>query len=215
MKKIIVLVYLLLPVFLIAQQDPEAKKILDSFSKKTKSYNAYSADFSIESENTQNGENSINKGSILLMGDKYRVTLDQVVMYFDGKNIFNYTPKAKEVSIAKPLKNEDELLLKNPSKLFNLYAKDYKYRLIGELNYKGKNCYEIDLYPNDFKTKFSIVKLLIDKEKLELVAAKLKMKSGVNYTLELKNFNSKAVASDTDFTFDPAKHKGVEVIDLR
>lgn len=215
MNKIFFLLFSSFSVSLFAQQDPEAQKILDAFSKKTKSYKAYSADFEVVSENKQTGESSENKGSIVIMDEKYKIKLNQVEMYFDGKDIYNYSPKSNEVSITKAGKGDDDAFLKNPSKLFNLYTKDYKYRLLGEVNYMNKTCYEIDLYPNDFKKKYSIVKLLIEKDALELVAAKLQMKSGVNYTLNISKFNSKIQAKESDFTFNPSTYKDIEVIDLR
>lgn len=215
MAKIFFILFCSLSISLFAQQDPEAQKILDAFSKKTKSFKAFSLEFEILSENKQTGETSENKGSIVIMGDKYKLKLDQVEMYFDGKSIYNYSPKSNEVSITKAGKDDDDAFLKNPSKLFNLYTKDYKYRLLGEVNYMNKTCYEIDLYPNDFKKKYSIVKLLIEKGTLELVAAKLVMKSGVNYTLDVLNFNSNVQAKESDFIFDPSAYKGIEVVDLR
>ena len=211
-------VLFLLPLFFMnlnAQQDPEAKKVLDAFSKKTKSFASFSANFEIVSDNRQNGETSSNKGSIVMKGSKYKMIVNETEIYFDGKNIYNYTPKTKEVSISLQNKKSDESILNNPSKLFNLYTKDFKYRLLGETNVKNRNCFEVDLYPIDLKKKYSIIKLIIDSEKMELVSAKLIMKSGLNYVLNITSFNNQANATEKDFIFNLANYKGVEVIDLR
>lgn len=213
--KILLISLILLPCFSVFAQDPEAKKILDKFSEKTKSYAAYSADFEIKSENHQNGESNENTGKILVKGNKYRLDINKTQVYYDGKDIYNYIPQSNEVSISKPSKKKDDSFLKDPSQLFNLYTKDYKFRLLGETTINSRNCYEIDLYPIEMHKNYSIIKLLIDKEKLELVSAKVVMKSGVHYLLTVRNFNNQAQATDKDFSFNISAYKGIEVIDLR
>jgi outer membrane lipoprotein-sorting protein len=215
MTKYITIFLLFGSLALSAQQDPEAKKVLDDFSKKTKSYSAYSAKFTIESENLQNGEKQSNTGEILIKGDKYRMNLNKTIIYYDGSNIFNYIPESNEVSIVKPDKKKDDQFFKDPSKLFNIYTKDYKFRYLGETTIDGIGCYEIDLYPFDSNKKYSILKLLINKEKKELVRAKVVMKSGVHYILVVQSFNGNIKAAYKDFVFDTKAYKDIEVIDLR
>ena len=198
-----------------SQQDPEAKKILDMFSKKTKSYHAYQANFTILNENRQTNEKAENKGTLLVKGDKYKMELDKTEIYYDGKYIYNYIPESNEVSISKPGKKTDDVFANDPSKLFNIYSTDYKYQYLGNINENGHKCYEVDLYPFDLKRKYSIIKLLIDIDKIELVSAKLIMKSGVNYTVRIDTFNSQAIATENDFIFNIKAHKGIEVVDLR
>ena len=215
MKTIIILIISLISFSIFGQQDPEAKKILDQFSKKSKAYTAYKADFTILAENHQSGEKTENAGNILIKGNKYKMQINNSEIYFDGKDVYSFTRESNEVSIVKPNKNKDDNFLNDPSKLFNIYTKDYKFRLLGETTDNGRNCYEIDLYPIDLKKKYSIIKLLIDKDKLELVSAKTIMKSGVHYILKITFFNNNAAASEKDFSFDIKAHKGVEVVDMR
>jgi outer membrane lipoprotein carrier protein len=212
---IILLISFIFSVFTFAQQDPDAKKILDQFSKKTKSYSAYKVDFVIETENHQNGDKSETHGNILIKGTKYRLNLNKIEIYFDGKDVYNYTPESNEVSISKPNKKKDDFFLNDPSKLFNLYTKDYKFRFIGESIDGGRGYYEIDLYPIDLDKKYSIIKLLIYKDTYELKSSKLLMKSGIHYLMKVISFNGKINSADKDFVFDIKGHKGCEVVDLR
>ncbi len=204
-----------LPISIFCQQDPEAKKILEDFSSKSKSYSAYSALFTVVSENHQTSEKSETKGSILIKKTKYKIEINDVEIYFDGKDVYNYTKKSNEVSIAKSEKAKDDFFLNNPTKIFSIYSKEYKFQYLGDIRVNGRECYEVDLYPFDIKKKYSIIKLIIDKEKLELVSAQTKMKSGVDYTVKIEKFVSNATASDNDFIFDIKAHKNVEVVDLR
>jgi outer membrane lipoprotein-sorting protein len=219
MKNIKLLVTVLFSSFALislAQQDPQAKKILDDFSKKTKSYKSFKADFTITADNRQNNEKTDNKGSIIMKGDKYRMKINDNEIFYDGKDIYNYSSESNEVSISKQDNSKsDETLLNDPSKLFHLYTKNYKYRYLGETKVGDANCYEIDLYPSDLKKKYSIVKMIISQDKLELKTVKLIMKSGLNYILTIDSFNNNAEAKDSDFIFNTKAHAGVEVVDLR
>ncbi len=214
-KFILSLVILVNSAMIFSQQDPEAKKILEDFSNKSKSYKAYSATYTLLTENHQNGNHSENKGTMLVKGNKYKMEINNTEIYFDGKDIYNYTKASNEVSIVKPNKKNNDLLLDDPSKLFNIYTKEYKFRYLGETTANNRNCFEVDLYPYDLKKKYSIIKLLIDKDKLELVSAKAIMKSGIDYTISIDTFNGKAAASEKDFNFDIKAYKGIEVVDLR
>jgi outer membrane lipoprotein carrier protein len=214
-KNIVLILLLVVSGSSFSQQDPEAKKILEMFSKKTKSFHAYQAKFTIIDENRQNQEKSENKGTLLVKGDKYKIELDKTEIYYDGQFIYNYIPASNEVSISKPGKKSDDIFANNPSKLFNIISSEYKYQYLGNLTEKGHNCYEVDLYPNDLKKKYSIIKLLIDIDKLELVSAKLIMKSGTNYIVQIDTFNGQATATEADFVFNIQAHKGIEVVDLR
>jgi outer membrane lipoprotein carrier protein len=198
-----------------AQQDPEAKKILDQFSDKTRLYSAFQAKFTILTENHQSNESTERKGVILIKGNKYKIELNDNLIFFNGKEIFNYIPSSNEVSILKPNKKNEDDFLGNPSNLFKIYLTDYKFKYLGEITSRSMKCFEVDLYPKELNKKYSILKMLINKEKLELVSAKLVMKSGIQYVIQIDSFDGKAIASDKDFNFDVKAHKGIEVNDLR
>jgi outer membrane lipoprotein carrier protein len=198
-----------------SQQDPEAKKILDQFAAKTKSFSAFRVDFTINSENLQTKEVATQKGAILIKGDKYVMNLDEAEIYCDGKSIWNYLKKSNEVSITRVSKNKKSDDLDSPSKIFNLYNADFKYRYLGDKEERGKQCYEVDLYPFDIQKPYSSVRLHIDKSNLELVSAKITEKSGIHITISIDKFIPDNAATDKEFVFDSKKHPGVEITDLR
>ncbi len=199
----------------VAQYDPEAQKILDALAKKVKTYSSIKMNFTLVIENHQNGETQKHKGDILFKNEKYRMNLKKNIVYFDGKNVYNYLPESKEVTISRPNKKDEDLFYQNPVQLFTLYTKNFKYRLLGQTSFNKHNCYEVDLYPVDIDKKYSIIKLLIDTNDNMLVAAKMIMKSGIHYIIYIDTFNPDVKASDSDFTFDTKANKDVEIIDLR
>lgn len=198
-----------------AQKDPEAKKIVDQFVKKSKGFDAIFMKFTINTENHQNKDKTSINGDALLKGDKYKLNINKTVIYNDGKLVYSFLPDEKEVSISNYSSKKEESMLVNPTYLFKIYDKNYKYRLLGETTFNSKNCYEIDFYPNDLNKKYSIVKLIISKEKLNLEALKVKMKSGIDYIIKVQTFEEKKNISDSEFVFDAKAHPDVEVVDLR
>lgn len=215
MKKIIGITAILFMVMQAgAQQDPKAKTILDALSAKTKSYSTIRAQFSIALENMKENVKEEFAGSILMKGEKYRLSAMGSETYFDGKTIWTYLEEVGEVYISDPQEDENSIL-SNPSKLFTIYQEDFKYRYIADVAENGKQLAEIDLYPEDLKQQFSRIKLFIDKAKLQIESAMVFGKDGNTYIFTVKTFQTNVVVKDSDFTFNPDAHKGVEIIDMR
>ena len=195
------------------QNTKKAKEILDRVSAKTKSFNTISADFSFSMENLQEDISETNEGTILIKGDKYKVSLMGVDTYFDGKVIYTYMKEAEEVNITEPDPEDEETL--NPATIFTIYEKGFKYRYLGEGTEDGKTFYEIDLYPENRDKPYSRIKLRILKDDLTLYSLRQVGKDGNNYTVVVNSMKTNIPLADSDFVFDPAKHPDVDVIDMR
>ena len=195
------------------QNAKKAKEILDKVSAKTKSYSTISADFTFSMENLQEDISETNEGTILIKGDKYKVSLMGVETYFDGKAIYTYMKEAGEVNITEPDPEDEETL--NPATIFTIYEKGFKYRYMGEKTGNGKTFYEIDLYPENRDKPYSRIKLRILKNDLTLYSLRQVGKDGNNYTVVVKSMKTNIPMDDSTFIFDTAKHPDVDVIDMR
>jgi len=217
MKKLFIIFFVISSIGLSAQNDPQAKAILDQVSAKTKAYKTISTNFTINSTNTQNGEKTSQKGSLLLKGDKYVVKLPGSEIYFDGKDVYNYLPESKEVNITKPdaSQKSDDLVLSNPKDIFKIYQKDFKYKFIKESTVAGKSINEVDLYPIDLKKKFSRIRMQIDKTSSQIISLTALYKDGMQFTVNFDKFEVNKDLPDSLFIFDTAIHSDTEVIDLR
>lgn len=196
-------------------QDPEAKAILDKVAQLAKSTSAISLSFTYKAESLVDKSNITQTGTAWMKGEKYKIDLKESQLYFDGTNLYNYIVDAKEVNIMKPEGTYDEFFLANPSKIFTLYQKDYKYRLVGEAKLLGIHCYEIHMFPFSLERGYSRVVVYVDKSTHYIVSVRLHGKSGDRYTIDLKDYKTNLTLNDTFFVFDRKKHPGVEVIDMR
>jgi len=164
-------------------------------------------------ENAQGKALSTKKGSVIMKGNKYRVAMDGLEIYSDGKTSWSYDKSANEVTVNTVDAGGNAM---TPQKLLtNFYDKDFYYKYNGEKKDGGKTVQEIELTPTDKNKSFHKVYLLVNKATSTISSAKFLEKTGSRYTYSINSLNGSANVKDNDFIFDKAKHPGVEVVDLR
>jgi outer membrane lipoprotein-sorting protein len=211
-----IILFLAISTGVFAQQDTKAKEILNQLSAKTKAYKTMKVDFSFDSGDLQKHENISMTGNVLIKGKKYKLSLKDNVVYFDGKTMWNFLKESNEVNVSEPKeKKTDDFFLNNPMNFFTIYEKDYKLKFIEERPENGTTICEIDLYPVDIKKKYSRIKLLIDKTKMQLFSVRTYMNDGTRYAITIKKLTVNEPAEDSEFGFNEKAHPGVEVIDMR
>src|SRR5690349_19274425 len=72
------------------KSDPDAKKILDAVSAKFRTFKSPEAKFTYKVENTQGKVMSSKTGIVIMRGNKYKVMMDGLEIYSDGKTTWNY-----------------------------------------------------------------------------------------------------------------------------
>ena len=99
MKKLFTILFLATAAVSQAQNDPNAKKVLDAVSAKFKTYKAPQASFTYKVENAQGKALSTKKGTVTMKGNKYRVSMDGLEIFSDGRTIWNYDRANNEVTV--------------------------------------------------------------------------------------------------------------------
>jgi len=193
--------------------DPAAKKILDGVSAKFKTFKAPQAVFTYKVENAQGKALSTKKGTVTMKGTKYKVSMDGLEIYSDGKTVWNYDKSANEVTVNSVDASGSAM---TPQKLLtNFYDKDFFYKFNGEKKEGARTVQEIELTPTDKSRPFYKVYLLVDKATNSIYSARFLEKSGGRYSYTITSLKPLAVSADSEFAFDKSKHPGVEVVDLR
>jgi outer membrane lipoprotein-sorting protein len=195
------------------KNDPAAKTILDSVSKKFKTFTTVDATFSYKVESAAGKVLSNKTGSIKLKGTKYRVSFNGQEIFCDGKTVWNYDKAANEVTISKM---ESSSGMITPQKLFtNFYDKDFLYILNGEKKVGNKTLQEIEMTPVDKSKPFHKVYVQVDKTAQTIYSTKVLENAGNRYTYTISTMKTNKVIADNVFVFDKTKYPGVEEIDLR
>lgn len=211
-----VLFSVMMPFVLFSQKedsvDPKAKSLLDKAVAVMENKKGMDIQFTIEVLNMRNNKTESFDGSALLKGEKFKLSLRGVDTYFDGQTQAVHMTKEKEVTISTP--DKDDLKDLNPLLLMKSYKTDYKMRYIGADNYEGKLCEEVELYPNDLNSDYSIIHLMFEKKSMLLQNITLRGKGGIHTHFKVNKISQKEL-SDTEFVFDAKKYPNVEVVDLR
>jgi outer membrane lipoprotein-sorting protein len=207
--------------------DPNAKKILDKVQQTTQGYQTLRASFDWTLENKAEKTKDSKSGFMFLKGGMYKMILAGTEMFSDGKTMWTYSKDANEITISE-VEEDEESIISNPTKIFDLYQKGFKYALKGEeqrdvkvkkdgkVVSEKKTCQIIDLYPEKPKGKeFHTVELAIEKSTSQIVSIDIKFKNGSDQIIEITEYKPNATMADALFTYDPAKYPGAEVNDMR
>jgi outer membrane lipoprotein carrier protein len=208
MKKIYVFVMLLMSVgvSLQAQNDPNAKKVLDEVSAKLKTLKGVTANFSYTTKDRNKALKGSVKGNISIKGQKYYIKQAGAEIYCNGSKVWNYNGE-DEVTVA-DVDNEDTKMLTPQKLLSNFYDQDFTYKLVSSAG----TSHEILMLPTDKRKNFKEITVYVDKAKKLILKARVIDKSDNIIEFTLSNVNTNATLSDNVFVFDAAKHPGVEVV---
>ena len=193
-----------------SQEDPEALKILDRFSSIGKGAPSVSMDFTmVTSDAIENRKDTV-EGSVVIAGDRYKLSLPESITWFNGTDHWNYMPSVKEVVITRP-DTSDLSFFSKPSLLFEMHRQEYRGRLIEETS----SAYIVDLYPDDPSSEMIRVRLTINKAGSALKSAEYRAKNGITVLLSVKDYNLKLRPDNKFFEFNATGYKGIEIIDMR
>lgn len=205
-KYLILLLFSASGTVLHAQNDPNAKKVLDQVSAKLKSLKGMTSSFSYITKDRKNAVKGSVKGIISIKGNKYYVKQGTTEIFCNGTTIWNYNGE-QEVTVTQ-VDGEDDKMLSPQKLLSDFYDKDFTYKLVSSAG----SFYEIEMTPTDKRKNFKQVNIFIDKAKLLTTKAKVIDKNDNIIEFTLSNVNSNATIPDTRFVFDTKKYPGVEVI---
>jgi outer membrane lipoprotein carrier protein len=195
-----------------SQYDPKALEILEAMSKKYKAIPTFEANITTGLVNESEGVKEEFKGKITVKGDKFKLLLDDQEIINNGTTVWTYLPSAKEVNIDNFDPGSDDV---NPTKIFDMYKKGFKYLYIADKTEGGVVCEEIDLVPEKKDAQYFKIKMMIVKKDKSIQSWTMFDKAGNRFIYTITKFNPNIKLDDSFFTFDPKKYPGIEVIDLR
>jgi outer membrane lipoprotein-sorting protein len=193
--------------------DKKAKNILKKVSEKFRRYKSVKATFIISIENQKDKSSDVQKGTIQLKGDKYRLHVADQDIISDGKTVWTYMKDANEIQVNNASKDTNAI---TPANFLTLYEKGFLFKFIGEEKEKGMVYQLVELIPVDPKKKSVVkVKLRISKKEQMINTARLIDKNGNIVTYKIENLFPDSASADSLFNFNVKNYPGAELIDLR
>lgn len=211
-KLVLVLASILLVKVAHAQYDPKALEVLEAMSKRYKAFTSFEVNFTSSLVNESAGVKEEFKAKLTVKSDKYRLELAEQQVYNNGVTVWTYLPNEKEVNIDNFDPKSDDL---NPSKIFEMYKKGFKYVFIEEKTEGGVVCDEIDLVPEKKEAQYFKVKMMISKKDKSVQNWTMFDRGGNRYKYTITKFTPNVKVDDSFFIFDLKKFPGVTPNDLR
>lgn len=184
-----------------AQNEKQARTVLDKTANVLKQKGGASASFTLSNDKT-----GTIKGTIAIKGSKFKAKTTAATVWFDGKTQWTYMPKNEEVNITTPSKAQQQTM--NPYAFINLYRSGYK---LG-MTQKGNN-YVIHMTAQSKSSGISELYLTISKSSYTLSRVRVKQKN-VWSDIYISNFKTQKM-SDKVFVFNAKEYPDAEFVDLR
>jgi outer membrane lipoprotein-sorting protein len=205
--KITILLALLFSGTLYAQNNAQnlLKKTLDKMS----SYKNFSSGLSYSMVNEQNNIHEKKTGTILVEGDKFRISLMGQIIISDGKSMWTVITDSKEVMLSTLDPNDPSNI--SPTKILEEYS-DYRAKF-AKGGRKGK--VKTLLLTSKKKSTFYKVTITIDAVKYLVKKFALYDDDGNIFTYDIFNFKADVNFPTGTFTYNPKEFPGYELEDMR
>lgn len=199
----------------IGDNDPKAKAVLDKMRKKYEAYKTLEADFNLTIEMPEQPINN-QKGKMTQQGDKYRLTMKDRTIVSDGKSVWLYIVKSKEVQINDVEEDAQSGGISSPKDLLKAYSwNKYIYVLSGEFTENGRLVQQIEFKPIDKNSDYTKIRLTLDKKTSDVVSIKSFGKDGSRYTLAVTLITPNKAVNTGLFTFSKSECPACHFEDLR
>jgi outer membrane lipoprotein-sorting protein len=196
------------------QQDSRADKYLQSISLQFDLDKAYVIEMDYVREDLMQGTSAEGEGTIWMKGLKYKIVVDEYIVYYNEENLYSQNTETEEVYVSVPDPDQPGYLQAVPIKIIKAYEQDFNYQYIGNTTFMGKNMIEIQLYPKDISGPYSMLKMFVNPVSHKLFATQLKHKEGILYTMVLSDVRLDQSIKESMFEFNPVQYPNTEIIEL-
>lgn len=180
-----------------------AKEIVDKAGQKLRDAASLTAGF------TFSGNEITGSGSIILSGNKFKMNVDQVRYWYDGRTLWSYFVSNAEVYVSEP--TSDELAEINPVTVLNAITGKCTYKTLKAT----KGTLKVLCTARDSSVPFASMTITVDSSTYYPKTVHIVRRQGDTVTLTLDRIaTGKALASST-FTFKPKDAPGAEIVDMR
>lgn len=212
MKKIFLLLLFVMGLqHVYAQKDTQARKVLEATEKAFEQGGGVSAQFRAETFSNGQSQGST-AGSLKIKGQKFQMSTDHHITWFDGKTQWSYLKQNDEVNISTP--TASELQSMNPYAIVSIYKKGFNYSLQkGQL--RGVNVYTVRLTAENKSNDIQEILLDVSQSNYTPFCIRFRQKNGNWTKIVVRNFKNKQNFSDQEFSFPQEAYPNAEVIDMR
>ncbi|MGC9150293.1 MAG: LolA family protein [Microbacter sp.] len=195
-----------------AQQDMQAKAAFEKAVSIIK-HSSVKMNFTTLVEMPATRKKETAGGTLWMKGNKFKLSMDGMTSYFDGKTQWVYQPDNKEVTISS-ISGKDQQAVNPLAILSNYEGKSVK--IIFDPNVKSTAASEtIDLFPTNLSANEFKIELRLDKKTKYPQTITIFSRDGTRTYITLHSFQVLSSLNDNTFVFNVKAHPDVSVNDLR
>lgn len=212
-RNIFISALLLIASISFAQNSSNAKAILDEAYSNYVVSKGIKLSFTIATTEANRTAYQNQSGIAMIKGDKFKLSMEAIDTWFDGKTQWVLMKDINEVNISTP--TQQEIATISPLALLSMYKTGFTLSAPLSKTVNGKSAHVINMTPISANNDFKALSVAIDKKTHTVLQVNLTMNNGMKNKIDISNYNANLKYADTEFVFDKNKHKGVEIIDLR
>ncbi|MCH5230808.1 MAG: outer-membrane lipoprotein carrier protein LolA [Muribaculaceae bacterium] len=198
------LLFLLTAILSGAQNLSEPLQILDKAIAKITSSKGCRANFKVFNSGYSGS------GSILSSGNKFKVTMPDAEVWYNGKDLYTYNKRAGETTVVVP--SPEELAESNP--LAYVTSARNKYNVTFS-TVKKTDRYVLELTPKVKNGDIKRITLTLKKADFSPEKIVVEPKSGSPVSAEITSFKINVTTASSEFEYPKSKFSEIELIDLR
>lgn len=191
--------------------DLKCEKILQEVSDNIQKNVASKFNFQLEIKSED--INEIQNGYALIENDKFYYKTEEREVICDGINVWTYLPEDNECYIDL-LEDLDNAL--NPSEIFILWKKGFKFNYINKTVINNQTIHKIKMFPSQpDKSNFHTIIINVNESLKSISEASVKTKDGVTIKTTISNLTSNPKINTKQFSWDADSHPNTDEIDNR
>lgn len=181
-----------------------AELLIDKVAQKFQQAKSITADFTIS------GNGSTSAGNIIISGDRFKIKMNEISIWYDGRTQWTYSQPVNEISITEP--TPDELQQVNPFAIISAFRKNYYATTLNN----GNNTATLQLTPLSSQGEaISKVILTLNKSTLFTTQIVLTLDNGESITIKVNSVKIGNTLPLSTFTYNNQLYPNAEIIDLR
>lgn len=180
-----------------------ATAVLDKAAAKIRSAKSLSASYTISADGHSQS------GTLTIAGDRFTIDSPQISSWYDGRTQWTYSANAGEVNITEP--TPEELQQVNPFAIINSFKTNYRASMLKAPAGEKK----IRLTSTNSRSDIHSVELTLSASTLYPTRIVLTMGNRRSVSISINSVKAGAALPVSHFRYDPAKHPGIPVVDLR
>lgn len=180
-----------------------ATAVLDKAAAKIRSAKSLSASYTISADGHSQS------GTLTIAGDRFTIDSSQISSWYDGRTQWTYSTNAGEVNITEP--TPEELQQVNPFAIINSFKTNYRASMLKAPAGEKK----IRLTSTNTGSDIHSVELTLSASTLYPTRIVLTMGNRRSVSILINSVKAGAALPVSHFRYDPAKHPGIPVVDLR